>query len=109
MSQENLDETNTVAKKLVRILLITSGIVGLGATGILLLLEYGFGLETPGFWKALGPIVFILVGQVDGALNGAFKEGAGYCPSDTNYGQAHMRACANQQATGVYHDPAGKL
>ena len=47
--------------------------------------------------------------KVDGALNSAFKEGAGYCPSDTDYGQAHMRACANQQATGVYHDPAGKL
>ena len=108
MSQENLDETNPVAKKLVRILLITSGIVGLGATGILLLLEYGFGLETPGFWKALGPIVFILVGQVDGYLHGAFKEGC-YKSGSSSYGDAHMRACANQQSTGVYHDPQGGL
>lgn len=96
------------AQLLARLLLIATGIFGLGATGVLLFLELALGVETAGFWKALGPIAFILAGQIDDYLSGAFKEG-GYYSGGSSYGDAHMRACANQQSTGVYHDPQGGL
>ena len=92
----------------VRFLLIATGVFGFGATGMLLLLEYGFGVETSAFWQCLGPVAFILVGQVEGYLNGDFNEGS-YQSGSSSYGYAHMRACANQQSTGVYHDPQGGL
>ena len=101
--------TNKPVLMLVRALTILSGVIGVGASVVMVVLDYLRIMDFTG-WALVGPAVFIIVGNVDAALRGDYSSDTG-AVGDSFQGDTsaaiESRKVTMQSTTGVYYDPTG--